>query len=94
MGKVAAYSHFSQSIRFKTLSFRNGVNFTSGLSVVRTSPDHGTAYDIAGKNIASQSSFIQAIYTACGIYKKRQEWQELNSNILPPQPKKEKSRER
>ena len=91
---VLAMYHDQGLVPFKTLSFGNGVNFTSGLSVVRTSPDHGTAYDIAGKNIASESSFIQAIYTACGIYKKRQEWQELNSNILPPQPKKEKSRER
>tara|TARA_Y100001978_G_C23652477_1_gene414175 strand:- start:75 stop:1130 length:1056 start_codon:yes stop_codon:yes gene_type:complete len=91
---VLAMYHDQGLVPFKTLSFGNGVNFTSGLSVVRTSPDHGTAFDIAGKNIASESSFIQAIYTACGIYIKRQEWQELNSNILPSQPKKEKSRER
>ena len=91
---VLAMYHDQGLVPFKTLSFGNGVNFTSGLSVVRTSPDHGTAFGIAGKNIASESSFIQAIYTACGIYKKRQEWQELNSNILPAQPKKEKSRER
>jgi 4-hydroxythreonine-4-phosphate dehydrogenase len=91
---VLAMYHDQGLVPFKTLSFGNGVNFTSGLSVVRTSPDHGTAFDIAGKNIASESSFIQAIYTACDIYKKRQEWQELNSNILPSQPKKEKARER
>ena len=91
---VLAMYHDQGLVPFKTLSFGNGVNFTSGLSVVRTSPDHGTAFDIAGKNIASESSFIQAIYTACDIYKKRQEWQEHNSNILPSQPKKEKARER
>ena len=91
---VLAMYHDQGLVPFKTLSFGNGVNFTSGLSVVRTSPDHGTAFDIAGKNIASESSFIQAIYTACDVYKKRQEWQELNSNILPSQAKKEKSRER
>jgi len=91
---VLAMYHDQGLVPFKTLSFGDGVNFTSGLSVVRTSPDHGTAFDIAGKNIASESSFIQAIYTACDIYKKRQEWQELTSNILPSQPKKEKSRER
>lgn len=90
---VLAMYHDQGLVPFKTLSFGNGVNFTSGLSVVRTSPDHGTAFDIAGKNIASESSFIQAIYTACDIYKKRQEWQELNSNILTVQPKKENSRE-
>ena len=90
---VLAMYHDQGLVPFKTLSFGNGVNFTSGLSVVRTSPDHGTAFDIAGKNIASESSFIQAIYTACDIYKKRQEWQELNSNILPAQQKKENSRE-
>jgi 4-hydroxythreonine-4-phosphate dehydrogenase len=91
---VLAMYHDQGLVPFKTLSFGNGVNFTSGLSVVRTSPDHGTAFDIAGKNIASESSFIKAIYTGCDIYKKRQEWQELNSNILPSQPKKEKSGER
>ena len=91
---VLAMYHDQGLVPFKTLSFGNGVNFTSGLSVVRTSPDHGTAFDIAGKNIASEGSFIQAIYTACDVYKKRQEWQELNSNILPSQAKKEKSRKR
>jgi 4-hydroxythreonine-4-phosphate dehydrogenase len=70
---VLAMYHDQGLVPFKTLSFGNGVNFTSGLSVVRTSPDHGTAFDIAGKNIASESSFIQAIYTACDVYKKRQE---------------------
>ena len=91
---VLAMYHDQGLVPFKTLSFGKGVNFTSGLSVVRTSPDHGTAFDIAGKNIASESSFIQAIYTACDVYKKRQEWQELNCNILPFHAKKEKSRER
>ena len=98
---VLAMYHDQGLVPFKTLSFGYGVNFTSGLSVVRTSPDHGTAFDIAGKNLANptstieaESSFIQAIYSACDIYKKRQEWQELNSNILPSQPKKEKTRER
>ena len=91
---VLAMYHDQGLVPFKTLSFGDGVNFTSGLSVVRTSPDHGTAFDIAGKNIASESSFTQAIYTACEVYKKRQEWQEHNSNILPSQPKKDNSRKR
>ena len=91
---VLAMYHDQGLVPFKTLSFGNGVNFTSGLSIIRTSPDHGTAFDIAGKNIASESSFIQAIYAACDIYKKRLEWQELNNNVLPSQLKKEKYRER
>ncbi|MFN8886624.1 MAG: 4-hydroxythreonine-4-phosphate dehydrogenase PdxA, partial [Cyclobacteriaceae bacterium] len=56
-----------------TLAFEDGVNFTAGLPVVRTSPDHGTAYNIAGKNLADESSLRQAIYTACDIVKNRQE---------------------
>ena len=63
-------------------SFGKGVNFTAGLSMIRTSPDHGTGYDISGKNLASESSFVQAIYAACNIYKNRQEWQRLNSDIF------------
>jgi len=91
---VLAMYHDQGLIPFKTLSFGNGVNFTSGLPIIRTSPDHGTAFDIAGQNLASETSFIQAIYNACDIYKKRQEWQELNSNPLKTQAKKEKTRER
>ena len=80
---VLAMYHDQGLIPFKTLSFGNGVNFTAGLDVVRTSPDHGTAYDIAGQNIAHESSFRQAIYACCDIVKKRQEWSKLNSNPLP-----------
>jgi len=67
---------------FKTLSFTEGVNYTAGLSIVRTSPVHGTAYDIAGKNCANESSFRNAIYLACKIYKKREEYKRLTSNPL------------
>ena len=67
---------------FKTISFGQGVNYSAGLSFIRTSPDHGTAYDIAGKNIADESSFREAIYLACDIAKKRQEFKELNTNVL------------
>ena len=67
---------------FKTLSFKEGVNYTAGLSIVRTSPVHGTAYDIAGKNCADESSFRNAIYLACEIYKKREEYKRLTSNPL------------
>lgn len=71
---VLAMYHDQGLIPFKTFSFGRGVNYTSGLMGIRTSPDHGTAFDIAGQNKASASSFRQAIYTACDIFKKRQEW--------------------
>ena len=58
-------------IPFKTLAFESGVNYTAGLSVIRTSPDHGTAFDIAGKNVASESSFRSAVFMAIDIYKNR-----------------------
>ncbi len=56
---------------FKSLAFDTGVNFTAGLPVVRTSPDHGPAYDLAGKNIANESSFRNSIYTAIDIFNQR-----------------------
>ena len=71
-GILAAY-HDQGLIPFKTLSFGQGVNFTAGLSHVRTSPDHGTAFDIAGKGVADSSSFREAIYTARAIYLNRQQ---------------------
>ena len=67
---------------FKAISFDEGVNFTAGLPIVRTSPDHGTAYDIAGKGIASELSFRNAIYVAIDVYKNRQDFKELSSNPL------------
>ena len=67
---IASY-HDQGLIPFKTLTFGNGVNFTAGLDIVRTSPDHGTAYDIAGKNIANPSSFRSAILEALNIIKNR-----------------------
>lgn len=70
---------------FKTLSFSEGVNYTAGLSVIRTSPVHGTAYDIAGKNTADETSFRNAIYWACEIYKKRTTYKQLTANPLQPQ---------
>lgn len=60
----------------------SGVNFTAGLSVIRTSPAHGTAYDLAGKNMASEDSFRQAIYTACDIYQNRMINKEITANPL------------
>jgi 4-hydroxythreonine-4-phosphate dehydrogenase len=74
--------HDQGLIPFKNIAFHNGVNFTAGLSVVRTSPDHGTGYDIAGKNIASETSFREALYTAIHIVKRRRENKELTSKPL------------
>jgi 4-hydroxythreonine-4-phosphate dehydrogenase len=70
---ILAMYHDQGLIPFKSMAFDTGVNFTAGLSVIRTSPDHGTAYPIAGKNQASENSMRQAIYTAVDIFKARQE---------------------
>ncbi len=80
---VLAMYHDQGLIPFKTLAFNEGVNFTAGLAGVRTSPDHGTAYDIAGKNQASEQSFKQAIYTAIDVYRNRQMHAEISENPLP-----------
>ena len=67
---------------FKTLSFSDGVNYTAGLNIVRTSPVHGTAAEIAGKGEANEQSFREAVFMACDIFKKRAEFKEINSNPL------------
>ncbi len=85
---VLAMYHDQGLIPFKTISFNSGVNFTAGLPIVRTSPDHGTAYDIAGKNIASEESFRRAVYTAIDIYKRRKQYTELSVNPLKHSPLK------
>jgi len=69
---VLASYHDQGLIPFKTLTFGQGVNYTAGLSKVRTSPDHGTAFDIAGKGQADISSFKQALFAARAIYLNRQ----------------------
>lgn len=69
---VLAMYHDQGLIPFKTLAFDNGVNFTAGLPVVRTSPDHGTAFNIAGKNVARETSFREALFLACDIIRKRE----------------------
>lgn len=79
---VLAMYHDQGLIAFKTLSFENGVNFTAGLPYVRTSPDHGTAYNIAGKDQASADSMRAAIYLACDIFNNRLMWNEINKNPL------------
>lgn len=70
---ILAMYHDQGLIPFKTISFENGVNLTAGLPVVRTSPDHGTAYSLAGKNIANETSMRQAIFTALDIINIRRE---------------------
>jgi 4-hydroxythreonine-4-phosphate dehydrogenase len=79
---VLAMYHDQGLIPFKQISFESGVNYTAGLSFVRTSPDHGTAYDIAGKNKASEVSFREALFQAIHIVKHRRETAVLNENPL------------
>ncbi|TMM59078.1 4-hydroxythreonine-4-phosphate dehydrogenase PdxA [Maribacter algarum] len=81
---LAAY-HDQGLIPFKTLSFGNGVNYTAGLNKVRTSPDHGTAYEIAGKGEADHSSFKEAVFSAIRIFRNRTEYAELTENVLQKQ---------
>jgi 4-hydroxythreonine-4-phosphate dehydrogenase len=80
---VMAMYHDQGLAPFKALAIEDGVNFTAGLPIVRTSPDHGTAYDIAGKGIADVSSFRQAIYTAIDVYRNRISYDEPLENPLP-----------
>ncbi|MRX47328.1 4-hydroxythreonine-4-phosphate dehydrogenase PdxA [Pedobacter puniceum] len=79
---VLAMYHDQGLIPFKSMSFNSGVNFTAGLPVVRTSPDHGTGYDIAGKNLAVPASFREALFAAIHIVKSRREQAELTANTL------------
>lgn len=79
---VIAMYHDQGLIPFKTLSFGKGVNFTAGLNKIRTSPDHGTAYEIAGKGIADFNSFREAVYTAIDIFKTRNEYLEISQNPM------------
>ena len=79
---VLAMYHDQGLIPFKVMAMENGVNFTAGLPIIRTSPDHGTAFDIAGKNKASADSFRQAIYMAIDIYRNRQRNAEAYQNPL------------
>ena len=79
---VLAMYHDQGLIPFKHIVFHNGINFTAGLPFVRTSPDHGTAFDIAGKNMASPQSFRESVFAAVTIVKQRREQLELLSNPL------------
>jgi len=79
---ILAMYHDQGLAPFKAISFNNGVNFTAGLPVIRTSPSHGTAFEIAGKNSASENSFRQALYLAIDAYKNRLSYAELTANPL------------
>jgi len=79
---VLAMYHDQGLAPFKSISFNTGVNYTAGLPIVRTSPDHGTAYELAGKGEASPDSFRQALYMALDIFRNRQKYEEITANPL------------
>lgn len=79
---VLAMYHDQGLIAFKSISFDTGVNFTGGLPIIRTSPDHGTAYDIAGKNLANHESFREAVFTAVDAFRKRKDFEEAAADPL------------
>ena len=85
---IAAY-HDQGLIPFKTLSFGKGVNYTAGLSKIRTSPDHGTAYDIAGKDLADFNSFKEAVYLAIDIFHSRNQYLEISKSPMKIREKQE-----
>ena len=80
---VLAMYHDQGLAPFKTIALDNGVNYTAGLPIVRTSPDHGTAYDIAGQGKADENSLRQAIYTAIDVFRNRKNYDEPLQNPLP-----------
>jgi 4-hydroxythreonine-4-phosphate dehydrogenase len=79
---ILAMYHDQGLVPFKALNFDSGVNYTAGLPFVRTSPDHGTGFDIAGKNVAHEDSFREAVFLAIDILRKRERYKELTSNPL------------
>lgn len=79
---VLAMYHDQGLTPFKALAFEEGVNFTAGLPIVRTSPDHGTAYEMAGRDMADPRSMISAIYAAIDIYNRRADYDELIENRM------------
>ena len=77
---VLAMYHDQGLIPFKSLAFDSGVNYTAGLPIVRTSPDHGTAFDLAGENKANPQSMLSAIYMAVDIYRNRKRYDQMNAD--------------
>lgn len=82
---VLAMYHDQGLIPFKTLNFDQGVNYTAGLPAVRVSPDHGTGFDIAGKGIASEQSFRDAIFLGIDLFRERERYTEYTEDVLQPQ---------
>jgi 4-hydroxythreonine-4-phosphate dehydrogenase len=85
---VLAMYHDQGLIPFKTLNFDRGVNYTAGLPKIRVSPDHGTGFDIAGKGIASEGSFRDALFLGIDLYNERERYAEYTSDVLQPQKEK------
>lgn len=85
---VLAMYHDQGLTGFKSIAFDDGVNYTAGLPIVRTSPDHGTAFDIAGKGVAHEQSMRSAIYLAMDIFRTRNHIKEINENVLKVSPPK------
>ena len=81
---VLAMYHDQGLAPFKTIAYEEGVNYTAGLPFIRTSPDHGVAYDIAGKNLADEQSFSEALFMAVKIFNNRQEYNDLMTNRMRP----------
>ena len=86
---ILAMYHDQGLAPFKTLSFGQGVNFTAGLDKIRTSPDHGTGYDLAGKGVANVNSFREAVFTAIQIFRTRRQYKSLTQNKLKTKRQKE-----
>lgn len=86
---VLAMYHDQGLAPFKAIAFADGVNFTAGLSAVRTSPAHGVGYDIAGKNMADPAPFRSAIYAALDIFRNRAVFDEITANPLQSYPRNE-----
>ncbi len=79
---ILAMYHDQGLVPFKSIAFGSGVNYTAGLEVVRTSPDHGTGYEIAGQNIANEASFRSALFAAIDITKSRKEHEDMSANSI------------
>jgi 4-hydroxythreonine-4-phosphate dehydrogenase len=79
---ILAMYHDQGLAPFKTIAFGGGVNFTAGLNKIRTSPDHGTAYELAGKNKANINSFKEAVFSAIEVFRTRTEFKSLTENVL------------
>jgi 4-hydroxy-L-threonine phosphate dehydrogenase PdxA len=88
---ILAMYHDQGLIPFKALAFETGVNYTAGLPVIRTSPGHGTAFEIAGKNVASPDPFRQAVYLAIDIHRNRKSYDELVAGSVVQGESKENS---